>query len=125
MRVRKSLVVAMCIASLAAISAPMTASAEVAIYFNSAPPAVRYEAVPAARSGYLWAPGYWNAKNNNHVWQAGHWERERKGYHYKQSTWVQHDNRWQFQRGRWNKGDRDSDGVPNNVDRAPSDPTRR
>jgi hypothetical protein len=125
MRLRKSLVVAMCMASLAGIAAPMTASAEVAVYFNSAPPAVRYEAVPAARHGYVWAPGYWNAKNNRHVWQAGHWERERKGYYYNQSTWVQHDNRWQLQRGSWSQGDRDHDGVPNNVDRAPNDATRR
>ena len=115
----------MCMASLAGISAPMTASAEVTIYFTSAPPAARYEVVPAPRNGYVWAPGYWNAKSNKHAWQAGHWERNRKGYHYNQSTWVQHDNRWQLQRGGWNKGDRDHDGVPNAVDRAPNDPTRR
>ncbi len=125
MRFRKSLIVAMCVASLGGISAPLTASAEVAIYFNSAPPAARYEVVPAPRNGYVWAPGYWNAKNNKHVWQNGHWERNRKGYHYNQSTWVQHDNRWQLQGGSWSQGDRDRDGVPNNVDRAPNDPTRR
>jgi len=44
MRFRKSLIVAMCVASLGGISVPMAASAEVAIYFNSAPPAARYEA---------------------------------------------------------------------------------
>jgi YXWGXW repeat-containing protein len=125
MRIRKALVVAMCVASLGGISAPMTASAEVAVYFNSAPPAARYEVVPAPRNGYVWAPGYWNAKHNQHVWQAGHWERERHGYHYNQPTWVQHDNQWQLHHGSWNKGDRDGDGVPNSVDRAPSDPTRR
>jgi hypothetical protein len=126
MKFRKSLLVALCAASLGGVAVPMTASAEgVAVYFNTAPPAARYEAVPAARRGYVWAPGYWNAKNDRHVWKAGHWEKDRKGYHYTQSTWVQQDNRWQLHQGGWNKGDRDHDGVPNSVDRAPNDPTRR
>lgn len=125
MKLRKSLVIAMCVASLGSISVPMTASAEVAVYFNTAPPPVRYEAVPAPRRGYVWVPGYWNAKHNKHVWQAGHWERERKGYHYRQPTWVQHDNRWQLDHGGWTKGDRDGDGVPNSADRAPDNPNRR
>ena len=79
MKFRKSLLAGLCAASLLGIAVPMTASAEVEIYFSAAPPAVRYEAVPAPRRGYLWAPGYWNGKNNRHVWQGGHWERERAG----------------------------------------------
>lgn len=125
MRFRKSMLVALCAASLGGVAAPMTASAAVAVYFNTAPPPVRYEAVPAPRHGYTWAPGYWNVKHDKHVWQAGHWERDRKGYHYAQSTWVQHDNRWQLQQGSWAKGDSDHDGVPNNVDRAPNNPAVR
>ena len=125
MNPRKSMIVALSVASLGAVCAPMTASADVAIYFNSAPPPTRYEAIPAARNGYVWSSGYWNAKGNNHVWQAGHWERERAGYHLAQPTWTQHDNRWQLERGHWNKGDRDGDGVPNAHDRAPDNPARR
>ena len=125
MKFRKSLVVALCMASLGGISVPMAANADVGVYFNIAPPLVRYEAVPAPRPGYLWAPGYWNAKHDRHVWQAGHWERDRKGYYYAQPTWTQHDNRWQLEHGGWNKGDRDRDGVPNSADRAPDNPYRR
>jgi hypothetical protein len=125
MKFRKTLLVALCAASIGGLAAPMTANADVGIYLNIAPPPVRYEAVPAPRAGYVWAPGYWNARNNRHYWQAGHWERNRKGYHYNQSTWTQHDNRWQLERGHWNKGDRDGDGVPNSVDRAPDNSTRR
>ena len=125
MKFRKSLLVALCAASLGGVSAPMTASAEVAIYFNVAPPPARYEVIPAPRHGYLWAPGYWNAKRDRHVWQAGHWERDRKGYYYNQPNWTQRDNRWQLERGHWNKGDRDGDGVRNSADRAPDNPTRR
>jgi hypothetical protein len=125
MKFRKSLVAALCVAALGAIAVPTTASADVAVYFNTAPPQARYEAVPAPRSGYVWSSGYWNYKGNKHVWQNGHWERERPGHHWSQSTWTQHDNRWQLQRGHWNKGDRDGDGVPNSVDRAPDNPVRR
>ena len=125
MKFRKTLLVGLCAASLGGIAVPMSASAEVTVYFNTAPPPVRFEAVPAARRGYLWVPGYWNARNNRHVWQAGHWERERAGYRYNPPAWTQRDNRWQFERGRWNRGDRDGDGVPNALDRAPNNPNRR
>ena len=124
MILRKSLVVALGFASIGAVTVPMAANAEVRVYFNNAPPPMRVEVTPAPRHGYLWTPGYWNAQNNKHVWRAGRWERERTGYHFVQPTWTQRDNRWEFQRGRWNRGDRDGDGVPNRVDRAPDNPNR-
>jgi hypothetical protein len=123
MKIRKSMAALLCAASLGTVALPLSASAAVDIYFNAAPPPARHEAVPAPRSGYVWAPGYWNAKGNRHVWQAGHWERERTGYRYTQPNWTQR-NMWQLERGRWNKGDRDGDGVPNSRDRAPNDPSR-
>ena len=120
MKFRKSLLVGICAASLAL---PLAASAA-AIYLNVAPPEARYERVPAPRAGYVWSSGYWNAQNNRHVWRAGHWERERRGHHFVQPTWTQRDNRWELNRGRWNKGDRDGDGVPNRLDRAPDNPNK-
>ncbi|MEO8135708.1 MAG: YXWGXW repeat-containing protein [Betaproteobacteria bacterium] len=125
MRLRKTLVAVLCAAALGAVAVPMTASAQVVVYFNSAPPALRYEAVPAPRRGYVWSAGYWNVKHNRHVWQAGHWEKQRKGYAYAQPNWTQQNNRWELQRSHWNKGDRDHDGVPNQYDRAPDNPSRR
>lgn len=125
MKLRKSLLAVLCAASLGGICVPMAASADVGVYFNTAPPPARFEAVPAPRRGYVWAPGYWNARNNRHVWQAGHWERERKGYRYNQPRWTQRDSRWHFERGGWNRGDRDGDGVPNALDRAPNNPNKR
>ena len=124
MKFRRTLLTALYIAALGGLAVPATASAAVAVYLNVAPPPARYEAVPAPRAGYIWAPGYWNAKNNHHYWQAGHWERNRKGYHYNQPAWTQHNDRWQLESGRWTKGDRDGDGVPNSIDRAPDNPTR-
>ena len=124
MKFRKSLVAVLCAASFGAIALPITASAAVGIYFNIAPPPDRVEVIPAPRPGYVWSSGYWNVRGERHVWQAGHWERHRAGYHFAQPSWTQRDNRWQLERGRWNRGDRDGDGVPNAVDRAPDNPAR-
>lgn len=124
MKFRKSLMAALCVAALGATAIPTTASAQVGVYLNIAPPPPRNEVVPAPRRGYVWVPGYWNARNKRHVWQPGHWERERRGYVFVEPRWVQHDNRWQLERGNWRRGDRDRDGVPNAVDRAPNNPNR-
>lgn len=122
---RKSMIAVVCAASLGAVSVPLAANAAVEIYFNAAPPAPRFERVPAARRGYVWSPGYWNARNNRHVWKAGHWERERKGFYRSNPAWTQRGDRWQLEPGRWNRGDRDRDGVPNSRDRAPDNPYRQ
>lgn len=73
-----------------------------------APPAPRYEVVPAHREGHVRVPGYWD--------------------------W--HDGRWYLERGRWHRehyaeyrggrgyGDRDGDGVPNRFDAWPNNPYR-
>ena len=124
-KLRKPLLIAMCVASMGAASIPLTTSAAVDVYFNAVPPAQRVEVVPAPRHGYIWAPGYWNLKRDRHVWTAGHYERERKGYTYAEPRWTQRDNRWQLERGRWARGDNDGDGVPNGRDRAPNNPARQ
>ena len=129
MKLKKLLLAGICGASLIGAAVPVVANAQVGIYFNSAPPPARYEAVPAARRGYVWVPGYWDGRGRRHVWVAGHWERARNGYNYIQPNWVQRDNRWQLNRGGWQRGpggrDRDGDGVPDRRDRAPNNPYRR
>jgi hypothetical protein len=123
---RKILVSALLASSIGII--PAVASADVGIFLDVAPPAPRYEVVPAPRAGYIWAPGYWDWRNGRHVWVRGHWERERRGYYYHPQRWEQRDGRWTLERGRWDReryvdsrrgerGDRDRDGVPNRVDR--------
>jgi hypothetical protein len=124
MKFRKTMLAAMCAASLGAVSVSTTAGAAVDIYFNAPPPAARYEVVPAPRQGYTWSTGYWGMNNQKHVWKDGHWEKNRQGYYLAQPTWTQRDNKWQLQHGQWNQGDRDHDGVPNAVDRAPDNPNR-
>ena len=133
--------VALLFASSAAIAIPAAAE----VYVNIAPPAPRYEAAPAPRTGYVWVPGYWDWRGNHHVWMKGHFERERHGYYWHPNRWVERDGRYVLERGKWDRErfagnmgdrdrdgvpnrfdrDRDGDGVPNRLDRAPDNPRRQ
>jgi WXXGXW repeat (2 copies) len=125
------------IASLGAFTAP-AASAATSIYVQVAPPAPRYEVVPAPRRGQVWVPGHWEWNQRRYAWVGGYFVQARPGYHYAQPHWVQHGNRWGYERGGWARGDRDrdgvanrydrdrdNDGVPNRHDRAPNNPRQR
>ena len=118
---RKALLAALAVSSIGFI--PVPASAQV--YIDIAPPAPRYEVIPADRAGYVWQPGYWDWRGSRHVWVRGHWVRERQGLYFHPSRWVERDGRWYLEKGRWDReryayrgrGDRDRDGVPNRYDR--------
>lgn len=125
MKFRKTLLAALLAATLGALAQSPMALASVEIYMETAPPALRYERVPSARRGYVWAPGYWDSNRGRHAWKRGHWERERANHYYVQPRWMERNNRWELERGRWNPNDRDGDGVPNNRDRQPDNPNRR
>ena len=119
------------------------------MYLDVAPPAPRYEVVPAPRAGYVWQPGYWDWRGDRHYWRKGYWVRERPGYYWHPSRWEQRDGRWYMERAagiasvtpttnaprhgdrdrdgvpnRYDR-DRDNDGVPNRADRAPDNPYRQ
>ncbi len=142
---RKLLLAALATASIVVL--PLPAAADVGFRVSVAPPAPRYEVVPAARPGYAWVPGFWDWRGKHHVWKKGHWERERRGYFWHPNRWEQRDGHWVLERGRWdrerfvaNRGfadrdrdgipnrldrDKDGDGVPNRLDRAPNNPHRQ
>jgi hypothetical protein len=113
------------LAALAASSVgfmPLPSSADVGIYLDTAPPAVRHEVIPAPRRGYVWQPGYWDWRNGRHHWTKGYWVKERRGYYWHPSRWVNEGGRYHFVKGNWGReryamGDRDHDGVPNRFDR--------
>jgi hypothetical protein len=107
--------------TLGAAAIPQASAAAVAVQFQLAPPAPRSERVPAARRGYLWAPGYWDLRGHRHVWIGGRWVKARHGYHYQPHRWVERNGGWYLERGRW---DRDGDGIPDRVDRHPNNPNR-
>jgi hypothetical protein len=96
------------------------------IVVREAPPAPRDEVVPAARHGYVWAPGHYEYRHHHYVWVRGTWVRERHGYSYRAPTWEQRDGQWVMRRGGWERGrhDRDGDGVPNRMDDHPNNPNR-
>ena len=112
-------------AVLAAVIGSTAAPAQAAPYVSVAPPPLREEVVPPPRHGWVWTPGYWNWNGHRYVWVAGTWVRERPGWHYAEPRWVEHDDHWVMERGRWAHGDRDHDGVPNEVDHHPDNPYRR
>lgn len=96
----------LCAATAALISTaaylPLQASAAGAVLVvHDAPPPPRHEAVPHARKGYEWAPGYWNWNGHRYVWAAGHWERARPGYAYRRPEWHQGAHGWELDRGGW------------------------
>jgi WXXGXW repeat (2 copies) len=109
-------------AVLAALLGASALPANADVFVTVAPPPLRNEVVPAARPGFVWAPGYWNWNGRRHVWVGGSWVRERPGYVYHRREWVQNDGRWVMRGGGW---DRDGDGVPNRYDHRPNNPYRR
>ncbi|MFS8086433.1 MAG: YXWGXW repeat-containing protein [Acidobacteriota bacterium] len=92
----------LCLAlGLGAVSLPAVAESRVVI--RVAPPAMQFEEVPAARAGYLWAPGYWRWQKRQHVWVKGHWIGERRGQRYESPRWEQRGHRYEFAPGRWQR----------------------
>jgi hypothetical protein len=90
-------------------SAAMPAAAQITINIGVAPPAPRYEVVPAPRSGYAWAPGYWRWENERHVWRNGRWLEARSGSHWVADSWEPRDGRHYYKPGKWER-DHDGDG---------------
>lgn len=113
--IKKLILAAMIAGSFGTIAVP--ANSATTIIVREAPPEPRFERVPQARRGYVWAPGHWEWKRNRHVWVKGHWVKARRGYVYDAPSWEERDGRWEMRRGGWRRGDRDGDGVPNRVDR--------
>ena len=100
-----------------------------AAYENSrlgiAPSLVRYERMPRARSGYVWAPGYWDWRGSRREWVSGTWVVEHRDSDRDGVPDA-------YDRDRDNDGvrnhlddDRDGDGYRNVRDNFPDDRSRR
>ncbi len=98
--IKKILFITMIAASMGSIATPALAD----VYVRVAPPALRIEAEPAPRHGYIHTHGYWAWRHGRHTWVAGSWMRERHGYHYVEPQWADnHDGRWHMQAGHWDR----------------------
>jgi hypothetical protein len=100
------LMTALTIASAAALPLQASAQVNVTLSIGTAPPPLRYEAVPPPRSGYVWAPGYWDWNGHTHVWADGHWERARVGYAYVRPEWREDHGQWRLYKGGWKHRDK-------------------
>jgi len=129
---RKSLLAAAFAAALMAFGA--AAQAQYSAIVSAAPPAPRHEVAPAAREGWIWAPGHYELRGNEYAWVEGHWMRERVGYEYREPRWVQRgDGSWVLVGNNWERrmaerqsreyarnhpeADLDRDGIANGDDR--------
>jgi hypothetical protein len=135
---KRTLTFATLLALGAAAYAPLPSMAQTSysIVVRSAPPAPKYERVPAPRRGYVWAPGHWEWRGHRHQWMPGFWIADRPGYAYAPAAWARRDGGWYLESARWtpvngrdryDRGhdrDRDGDGVPNRYDRAPDNSRR-
>lgn len=101
MDMRKFLVASLLAASTAAAS--HFAMARVDVDITVAPPAPRYEVVPAPRHGYVWAPGYWSWDGHKHVWRSGQWVKERHGEHWVAHNWEHRGDHWYSHDGHWER----------------------
>jgi hypothetical protein len=81
---------------------------------DSPPPAMQVEVVPAARTGYVYIPGYWDYRNNTYTWVSGHFEPARVGYVFVAPRYEQVDGRWRMYAGRWTN-DEEHGGLRNRI----------
>lgn len=87
--------------------------------YRMAPPAPRYERIPAARRDYVWEPGHWEWRRGRYEWIKGGWISARAGYVYRPHEWRERDGRWYLDQPSWSRGgrDRDRNGVPDRMER--------
>lgn len=89
--------------ALGASIAPGLASAHTYLEVDVAPPAPRYEVIPEARVGYVWAPGYWTWRHHEHVWVSGHYIRARHHRHWVAARWDDRYGRYRYEPGHWER----------------------
>jgi hypothetical protein len=104
MRLATLLIVGLLELSLTACVAAPSPRRHALVEVTVAPPAARIVAVPAARRGYVWAPGYWRWNGRAHVWVDGRWMRERRGEHWVPAHWEEgRRGYWHFEAGHWER----------------------
>lgn len=83
------------------VSAPATPGL---VVVQVEPPAPRIETAPAAREGYVWAPGYWSWDGSNYVWVEGRYVPALAGYTYVAPHWEAVNGGWVLIGEQWQPG---------------------
>ena len=99
MRMR-NLILASAVAA-AAVASPAMARDSVAFSINVGPPPPRVEYVPPPRTGYVWAPGYWNWNGHKHVWVNGRYMRGHPHQRWNPDRWEARNGHYELHRGHW------------------------
>ncbi|TCV97078.1 YXWGXW repeat-containing protein [Luteibacter rhizovicinus] len=82
---------------------PAAAQGYVSVTVGTRPPPPRYERRPPPRSGYVWAPGYWNWAGGRYIWIGGRWYGSRPGYIYRPPVYRPYGHAWRYERERWDR----------------------
>jgi WXXGXW repeat (2 copies) len=104
--IKRTAITLLAVAAILAPAALTPAAAQLGVSINigTPPPAPIYEAVPASRVGYVWAPGYWRWEHERHVWAPGHWIEGRRGHHWVADHWVEGPHSgWRHDAGHWDR----------------------
>lgn len=83
------------------VSAQVSVNINVPGLITVAPPAPRYEVVPAPRAGFVWVPGHWQWNHGAYAWRGGYWEQGRPDYAYAPGRWVQVNGGWRWVEPNW------------------------
>ena len=100
-RVRTTLLIMLSLA--ASGMTPILALAEPEINVDVAPPPAKAEGVPAPRSGYIWAPGYWDWSGHSYSWVSGNFVIERRNARWVADRWEAVGSQWHHVRGHWER----------------------
>jgi hypothetical protein len=94
---------ALTLAAAASGCAARVYSPGAAVAVETAPPPLRYEAVPVAPGpDYVWAGGYWSWGGAQYVWVPGRYVvRPGAHYVYRRPVWVRQGRRYHYRPGGW------------------------
>lgn len=76
------------------------------------PPAPRVVPAPAARKGFVWVSGHWEAIGADWHWIDGHFEPARAGYLWTDGRWERRGNAWHWVYGTWTTEPLGGSGAP-------------
>ena len=107
--IKRTAIALLAVAAILAPAAMTPAAAQVGVNISigTPPPAPIFEAVPAPRVGYVWAPGFWRWEHERHVWAPGHWIAARPGHRWVADHWAHVEGPhggWRHEPGHWDRG---------------------
>ncbi len=80
-----------------------SAAIDIDVYVTQPPPAAPIEAAMPARTGYVWAPGYYVYRPSGYVWVQGGYIAARPGYAWVSDRWDEDRGRFRFIPGHWTR----------------------